>query len=339
MNGRILWTEIGADRNIEGRGRRRKERKLMPNKKISIVLPAYNEAGNIVPLLEKIERVVNKGDLNAETILINDGSTDDTGDVAHECESRCPSLKVYDHKKNLGLTKALMTGFDKASGNIIIFLCSDLQSDPEEDIPKLLDGIDQGADLVVGWRQGRKESKRFGSKLYNATSKILFGVDLHDQNWIKAFRKEVIDGLILRSDWHRFLTAIALNKGYKVIEVKTNWYPRTYGESKYGFTRIPIAIMDMLVLKLEMLFIENPMKFFGGIGMICFFTGAAISAALFLLKYAFGLILPEYTRMQYFLVSILLILLGVGTFSLGMLGEFMVSYFEKILNDRNKRSS
>lgn len=308
------------------------------NEKISIIYPAYNEAGNIVVLMDKTHKTIVKKELTGEIILVDDGSTDDTAKIACECMKNYPFLKVYSHQKNLGLSKALTTGFQKATGEIVIFLCSDLQSDPEEDIPKLLDGFKSGADVVVGWRQGRMESKRFGSKIYNIVSKSLFGVTVHDQNWIKAFRKKFLDELVLRSDWHRFIVAIAVYKGYKVIEVKTNWYPRTYGKTKYGIMRIPIAILDMVVLKLEMLFVEKPMRFFGSFGIICLCLGIGIDITLFSLKYFAGLLLPEYGRMQYFLLSILLILLGIGTFSLGMLSEFMVSYFEKILKKQRGKN-
>jgi len=305
--------------------------------KVSVILPAFNEEGNISVLIEKVNQAFTENNMDGEAILINDGSTDNTGQISEKIAERYPFLKVFHHKKNMGLTKALSNGFRRASGDIIFFLCADLQSDPVEDIPKLLKGIKEGADVVVGWRKGRKEFKRFGSKAYNWVSKILFGVTVHDQNWIKAFRKEFVKNLMLRSDWHRFLVAIAVNKGYKVVEVKTNWYPRTYGESKYGFMRIPIAILDMLVLKIEMMFLENPMRFFGTLGLFFGLFGIGIQVVLFVLKNFSGILLTEYTRLKYFLASILLILLGTGVFSLGLLGEFMVSYLEKIWNKQERQ--
>lgn len=304
---------------------------------ISVILPAYNEAGNIDVLLEKAHNAFLAMGLDGEIILVNDGSTDNTGTIARECMKKYSYLKVHDHQKNLGLTKALTTGFKKASGDKIVFLCSDLQSDPEEDIPKLLNGFKMGADLVVGWRQGRKESKRFGSKIYNFISRLLFGVKVHDQNWIKAFNKNLVQSLLLRSDWHRFLVAIAIHKGYKVVEVKTNWYPRVYGKSKYGFLRIPKAILDMFVLKIEMKFVENPMRFFGTMGIVAGFVGFSILAVLFALHHVFDITFSEFTRLKYVLISTLLILLGAGLFSLGLLGEFMVSYLEKILSKKNNK--
>ncbi|MFC1461665.1 glycosyltransferase family 2 protein [Verrucomicrobiota bacterium] len=306
------------------------------DEKISVVLPAFNEAGNVEPLLAKIHKVFERLQLQGEVVLINDGSTDGTSSIARQCVSRYPYLRVYDHLKNMGLTKALSRGFEEAEGNIIIFLCADLQSDPEEDIPKLLEGIAKGADVVVGWRQGRRETKRFGSKIYNLISRILFDVKVHDQNWIKAFRKDFVEDLILRSDWHRFMVALAEHKGFKVVEVKTNWYPRTYGQTKFGFMRIPIAISDMLVLKAEMMFIEKPMRFFGSMGAVSFILGMGIIMTLLVLKHCFHILLTEYTRLQYFLLSILLLLAGFGLSALGILGEFMASNFEKVFKHHKK---
>ncbi|MCK9604508.1 MAG: glycosyltransferase family 2 protein [Candidatus Omnitrophica bacterium] len=219
--------------------------------KVSVVLPAYNEAGNIAVLLEKVQGVFIKEGLEGEVILIDDGSTDDTAKIACEYMKKIPFLKVSRHDKNLGLTKTLTEAFKNATGDIIIFLCSDLQSDPEEDIPKLLRGIDSGADVAVGWRQGRKRFRFLGSKMFNAVSRAIFGLDVHDLNWIKAFRREAAQNLALKSDWHRFIVPIAAHKGFKIAEVKTNWYPRKFGKSKYNLTRVPISILDMIVLKAE----------------------------------------------------------------------------------------
>jgi len=297
---------------------------------LSVILPAYNEEGNIPLLMEKIDLVFTKNNLKGEVLLINDGSTDKTVVQAEECAKKYAYLRVYHHQRNLGLTKALSTGFKNSKGDIVVFLCADLQSDPEEDIPKLLEALKDNADVVVGWRQGRKESKLLGSKIYNIVSKVLFNVTVHDQNWIKAFKREFLDGLILRSDWHRFLVAIAIHRGFKVVEVKTNWYPRKHGVSKFGFARIPIAVLDMFALKIEMLFIENPMRFFGSLGILSFLTGIGVGISLFVCKNFVGINISEVTSVKYFLLSALIILFGTGLFSVGLLGEFIVSYLEKM---------
>jgi len=307
-------------------------------RKVSVILPAYNEAGNIMLLVDKVARAFDQNGIDGEAILIDDGSTDGTGDVAREAQKRHPFLRICTHRRNLGLTKALSTGFKAATGDIIIFLCADLQSDPEEDIPKLLAGFEDGSDVVVGWRQNRQESKKWGSRVYNWVAEVLFDVHVHDQNWIKAFRRDCAKNLSLRSDWHRFIVAIAVAAGYKVNEVQTNWYPRTYGESKYGYSRILIAFLDMIVLKIQMKFLDSPIRFFGGTGILFLVAGLAISAVLFVLKDVVGVVLADTVRIKYFLVSILLILLGAGSLALGILGEFLVSHIDRIMNTGEKQS-
>jgi glycosyltransferase involved in cell wall biosynthesis len=299
--------------------------------KITIVLPAYNEAGNIAILLEKIYAVFVSMGLDGEVILINDGSTDDTGRIARACANKFSFIRVFDHYKNLGLTKTLSEGFQKATGEVIIFLCSDLQSDPQEDIPKLLEGIDNGADVVVGWRQGRKRFSFIGSKIFNRVSKFIFNLEVHDLNWIKAFRKEVALNLKLKSDWHRFIVPIAVYRGYKVTEVKTNWYPRKFGKSKYNLMRVPITLLDMIILKIEMDFIDNPMRFFGSIGFLLFCSGIVF---WFTIVNNFSLnFLPEYSRIKYFFITFALLILSLMVFCLGLFAEFMRSYSNKIWDD------
>jgi glycosyltransferase involved in cell wall biosynthesis len=222
-----------------------------------------------------------------------------------------------------------MTGFENAKGHIIIFLCADLQSDPEEDIPKLLEKINEGYDMVVGWRQGRKEFKRFASWIYYFLSRMFFGVKVHDPNWIKAFRKEVVEGLNLRSSWHRYIVSIATQEGYKVAEVKTNWYPRKSGKSKYGFSRLIPAVMDLIVLKFEMTFLEKPLQFFGSIGLLLFIAGFIVDGCLvfFLDIFASGTKLVQ--EMPKLLFGILLMITGLQLFSIGLLGEMLVSLIKR----------
>jgi len=301
-------------------------------KAVSVILPAYNEAGNIRTLVAKVGKAFEQCRLDGEAVLIDDGSTDGTGDIARECRKEHSFLRVYAHRRNLGLTRALATGFKRAKGDVIIFLCADLQSDPEEDIPKLLEGFKDGADVVVGWRQDRQESKKWGSKVYNYLSKVLFDVHVHDQNWIKAFRRNCAKNMVLRSDWHRFIVAIAVAEGYKVAEVKTNWYPRTYGQSKFGYRRIINAFLDMIVLKLQMLFYDSPIRFFGGAGLVSLLGGALIGLLPSLMKFLGHLPLTEPARLRLFFVSSLMILLGAGMLGMGILGEFLLTRMDQLSN-------
>lgn len=298
---------------------------------ISVILPAHNEADNIPLLFEKIYQTMERHQLRGEVLFVDDGSTDGTGEVARQQLDKYPNLKIYSHKRNLGLTRALDTGFRHAEGQIIIFLPSDLQSNPEEDIPKLLAGFSDGCEVVVGWRQDRRESKKWGSKVYNFVSKLLFGVDVHDQNWIKAFRRDFAKGLSLRSDWHRFLVAIAVAKGYKVGEVMTNWYPRTYGKSKFGKKRIFNAMLDMLVLKVQIVYLESPIRFFGGMGLVLIVLGTLLG----LMEIAFPSLWPGaftmLTLQRLFLVGVLLIGVGVLMLAMGLVVEIVISHIDRVL--------
>ena len=180
---------------------------------LSVFIPAHNEAGNVQLLFDKIVRAF--GALNAagEIIFVDDGSTDSTWAEAQAAATRYPCAHLYRHRKSFGLTEAMRTGFRHCQGDIVVFLPSDLESDPEEDIPKLVAKINEGYDVVSGWRQGRRDGKIVASTIANAVSRRFFGLSVHDMNWIKAFRREVVQNLHLRSDWHRWILMIAAQKG------------------------------------------------------------------------------------------------------------------------------
>jgi glycosyltransferase involved in cell wall biosynthesis len=251
-----------------------------PSSCISVFIPARDEAGNVEPLMAKLASVFLACHLDGEVVFVDDGSTDATWAEATAAAARYPFLRLYRHRKSLGLTEAMRTAFRHVSGDVIIFLPADLESDPEEDIPRLLNKLNEGYDVVAGWRQNRRDGKVFASSIYNYVSRKLFGLDAHDMNWIKAFRREVIDNIQLRSDWHRFILMIAADKGYKVGEVPVNFYPRRTGRSKYGFWRIPVSFLDVLVVKFIMTFSRKPMLFFGGVGSAMILAALAIWAYL-----------------------------------------------------------
>ncbi len=256
---------------------------VAPSPTVSVFVPARNEAGNISPLMDKIARAFRDCRLDGEVVLVDDGSTDDTWAEASAAAAQYPFIRLLRHRKSLGLTEAMRTGFRHVRGQVVIFLPADLESDPEEDIPKLLAKLDEGYDVVAGWRQNRRDVKVYGSAIYNSVSRRLFGLDAHDMNWIKAFRREVIENIHLRSDWHRFILMIAASKGYKIGEVPVNFYPRQTGRSKYGrlgFWRGPVSFLDMLVIKFLLTFSRKPMLFFGGTGSAMILAALAIWAYL-----------------------------------------------------------
>ncbi len=292
---------------------------------VSVFVPANNEAGNIAPLMEKIDRALSARGVSGEVVLVNDGSTDSTAEEAAACAVKYPYLRVINHRMRLGLTAAMKTAFRSVRGEIVVFLPADLESDPEEDIPKLLDTMAQGYDVVAGWRQGRHDGKVFASGIYNFVSRLLFGVTAHDMNWIKAFRREVLADLPLRSDWHRFVLMIAASKGYRIGEVATNYYPRSSGRTKYGFSRIPKSFLDVIVVKFLLTFSEKPMLFFGGLGGLLVGSGTLIGlvlAALYL--FDFG------QRRPIFDLAINMVLAGVLLFLVGFVAELVVSQQERL---------
>lgn len=296
------------------------------NVKVSVVVPAYNEADNIPVLMQEFSKMFSDSRLNGEVILVDDGSTDGTFLKAKECQGKYNFLKVAVHKRNLGLTDALMTGFSKARGRIFVFWPADLQYLPEE-IPKLVGKIDAGYDVICGWKQGRYGIKRFVSFVYNSLSRIFFRVGVHDLNSVKAFRREIVSEVPLRKDWHRYMVVMAADKGYKIGEVKVKLYPRRFGQSKFGFWRIPIGFLDLLSVKFQLSFMKKPLLLFGFLGMILILLGILTGGVTVYLRIAKN----EGFRPLLYLV-ILLVLSGLSFFVLGFLAEAIVSVKEEIRN-------
>lgn len=307
-------------------------RKPFGNVKVSVVVPAYNEAENVPILMEEFSKMFSQSRMNGEVILVDDGSTDRTLLKAKECQEKYPFLKVAFHKRNRGLTDALMTGFSKARGQIFVFWPADLQYLPE-DIPKLIDRIDGGYDVVCGWKQGSYGLKGLVSFIYNLLSQMFFRVKVHDLNSVKAFRREVASEVPLRKDWHRYMVVMAAEKGYKVGEVKVNLYPRRFGQSKFGFWRIPIGFLDLLSVKFQLSFMKKPLLLFGFLGLILIFLGIVTGGVAVYLRIAKN----EGLRPLLYLV-ILLVLSGISFFALGFLAEAMVSVKDEIRTLGNKIS-
>lgn len=293
-------------------------------KSVSVLVPAYNEEENIDLLVEKFDAVFRENNLDAELVLIDDGSGDDTVRLANEKSREYPFLRIVRHRTNLGLTEALKTGFREARGDIFVFYPADLQYDPG-DMPILLETLSQGYDLVTGWKQGDYGLKAFVSYFYNLFSRWLFSVNVHDLNSIKAFRREVAESITLRKDWHRFFVVLAAEQGFNIAEVKIPLYPRKHGRSKFGVLRIPIGILDLLSVKFQMAFMKKPMLLFGTLGILLFLIG--IAAGIYSLYLRFVL-LQGFRPLLYFVV--LSVLAGIMFFSFGFLLEALLSMSEKL---------
>jgi glycosyltransferase involved in cell wall biosynthesis len=298
--------------------------------KISVVVPAYNEEKNISPLLDNFAKMFKESSLRGEVLIVNDGSTDKTFELAKELEKKYSFLKALSNKTHRGVTAALQTGFKNATGDIYLFWPADLQYLPE-DIPKFVRKIEEGSDIVTGWKQGRYGIKTFVSFFYNLLSRWLFKVKVHDLNSVKAFRKEVLENIALRKDWHRYMVVMAVEKGFKIDEVKIPLYPRKYGKSKFGFWRIPIGVLDLFSVKFQVSFMRKPMLFFGSIGLILLFLGFLTGLIALYLR----IFQHEGLRPLLYLV-ILLILSGISLFGLGFLAEAIVSLKEEIEDLRKK---
>ncbi|MGB8657342.1 MAG: glycosyltransferase family 2 protein [Candidatus Zixiibacteriota bacterium] len=294
------------------------------NVKVSVVVPAYNEAENVPLLMEEFSKMFSESRMSGEVILVDDGSTDGTFLKARECQERYGFLRIVGHRRNQGLTQALMTGFSKARGRIFVFWPADLQYLPQ-DIPKLVDRIDAGYDVVCGWKQGSYGLKRLVSFIYNLLSRVIFRVGVHDMNSVKAFRREVVPDVPLRKDWHRYMVVMAADKGYKIGEAKVTLYPRRFGQSKFGFWRIPIGFLDLLSVKFQLSFMKKPLLLFGSVGLASILLGVLTGGVAVYLRIA----KHEGFRPLLYLV-ILLVLSGISFFALGFLAEAITSMKNEI---------
>jgi glycosyltransferase involved in cell wall biosynthesis len=294
---------------------------------VSVVVPARNEEATIGDVVARSFAAFAELGCVGEVLVVDDGSTDRTGAVLAELAGRYPSLYVFSHRRSQGMTAGLQRMFAASRGEIVILIPADMESDPLVDVPVLVRHMQEyDLDAVAGWRQGRKDGKVMASAVYNVVMRRLAGVPVHDGNWIKAMRRAVVESFPpLRSDWHRFLLMIAVHQGFRVGEVKTYYKPRPAGASKFGWERIPISFLDVLVVKFLLTFSQAPMRFFGGMGL----AGIAISLLTFL--YLTGLyILTDTQQRPIFLAAGILAVISVLLLLVGFLAELIVSQGERI---------
>jgi glycosyltransferase involved in cell wall biosynthesis len=294
---------------------------------ISVVVPARNEEATVGMVVERAFAAFAELGRSGEVLVVNDGSTDRTRQVLHEAEARYSSLRVFSHRRSQGMTAALQTMFAASQGEIIILIPADMESDPLVDVPALVRHMEANdLDVVAGWRQGRQDNKVLASNIYNWVMQQLAKVPVHDGNWIKAMRREVVMSFPpLRSDWHRFLLMFAVHHGFRVGEVKTFYRPRPAGSSKFGWERIPISFLDVLVVKFLLTFSQAPMRFFGGLGLI----GIALSLLTFV--YLTGLyVFAETQQRPVFIAAGILAVISVLMLLVGFIAELIVSQGERI---------
>ncbi len=301
------------------------------NDLVSVVIPAYNEEGNIGELCRLFDEMVQQSNYSYELILVDDGSVDGTSEMMKAAADQHSYIKYLKHPHNLGLTEALQTGFSAATGGIYVFYPADLQYLPE-DIPELVKPIvENRVDVVAGWKQG-KYKKRFVSNVYNWLSRKIFNLKIHDLNSVKAFRADVVEEMFLRRDWHRYLIVMAADQGYKIGEVKVELYERKWGSSKFSsIWRIPVGVLDMLAVKAQLSLLKKPLLFFGMLGFASFALGILVGLFALYMRFVAG----QGFRPMLYLV-ILLLGLGLGLFILGFLGEALAAVRDELGAVRKK---
>lgn len=297
---------------------------------VSTVVPASNEAGNIEEFCRLFAEMLKKAPFEGELVYVDDGSSDGTLEKIKEQAEHYDFIRFASHQQRRGVTAALQTGFDLARGEVYVFYPADLQFLPE-DIPALVAPIAEGADLSTGWKQG-KYQKRFVSNIYNWVSRRIFNLKVHDLNACKAFRREVVEHIFLRKDWHRYLVVLAANEGFRVEEVKVRLYPRSWGESKYSSVlRIPIGVLDMLAVKFQLTFLRKPLLFFGSVGLVFFALGFLVGLWAIYLRYFLG-----ETQLPLLYLVILLVGIGGGLFMMGFITEGQAAVKEEVSAMRRK---
>lgn len=299
-------------------------------KKISIVIPVYNEEENVPILYDKLKEVLEKIPYDYEIIFVDDGSTDRTREILEEIASKDKKVKVIEFARNFGQTPAMMAGMDYATGDVIVTMDGDLQNDPE-DIPRLLEKIEEGYDVVSGWRKNRQDaaiSRKLPSKIANWLIGKMTGVKIHDYGCtLKAYRSDVIKNVRLYGELHRFIPALAstVTSVSKIIEIPVKHHPRIYGKSKYGISRTFKVLADLFFIWFLKKFMQKPIHFFGILGLVLFFAG------LIPFLYLVGLKLTGHSigGRPLLIISVLLILSGIQMFTTGIISEILMRiYFE-----------
>ena len=254
-------------------------------KKISIIVPLFNEEECLELLYERIIESVSSLGLSYEILFVDDGSTDDTFNLASKIADKDKKTKVIKFRKNYGQTAAMTAGIEHASGDILITMDGDLQNDPD-DIPKFIDKIEEGYDIVCGWRHKRQDkliSRKIPSIVANWIIGKITGVSIRDNGCsLKAYRANVIKSIPLYSDMHRFIPAMTTLAGTKISEIKVSHHPRLFGISKYGISRIYKVIIDLLIVKTILSFSSNPLNIFGSVALFSTLTGVGILFLSFL---------------------------------------------------------
>lgn len=305
--------------------------RVMSNKlDISVVVPTFNEEESLPELVAWVARVMAANNFRYEMLFIDDGSSDSTWEVIEQLSASSDAIRAIRFRRNYGKSAALYAGFEAAEGEVVITMDADLQDSPDE-IPALYRMItEEGYDMVSGWKRKRHDplGKRLPSKFFNATCRVVSGIKLHDFNCgLKAYRKKVIKSIEVYGEMHRYIPILASRAGFKRIGEKVvEHYPRKYGHSKYGLSRMLKGYLDLITVSFISHFGRSPMYFFGGLGTLMFLLGGVATVWIIadkLIKQAHHLPFRAVADMPLFYLAILAVMLGAMLFLAGFLGELI----------------
>lgn len=300
----------------------------MPN--LSLIVPVYNEEENLPLLIEAVQEVLAPLTYTWEMVLVDDGSEDGSLQVLAQLSKRDPEhLRVVSFRRNFGQTAAIAAGLDYARGEIIILLDADMQNDPA-DIPMLLKKLDEGYDLVSGWRKRRQDAyltRTLPSNLANMLISRVTGVPLHDYGCtLKAYRREVLEGFRLYGEMHRFIPVFANSVGARITEVQVNHHPRKFGKAKYGLERTIKVVLDLFTVKFLVSYSSKPIYLFGGAGLALIFGSGAM---LLYLGVRRALTSISVLGSPFFQLAVMLFILGFQSVLMGLIAELLVrTYYE-----------
>lgn len=309
---------------------------------VSVVVPVYNEEESVELLCERLHTSLSALGRSYEIVLVDDGSSDRTWLLLKACAENYPHFRLIRFRRNFGQTAAMSAGFHHAQGDVVITLDADLQNDPD-DIPKLLARMDDGYDVVSGWRKDRKDpfiNRRLPSIIANGLISKITGVHLHDYGCtLKAYRRSVIQDVHLYGEMHRFIPALASWVGGQVDEVVVQHHARQFGQSKYGISRTFRVILDLITVKFLLRYSQGPMQMFGKIGLFFVMPSLLLFAVMIGGHLSFLLfdtsLASELVKRPFWLVSAtMLMFLGVQFISMGLLAEIQIRTYHESQNKR-----
>ena len=294
---------------------------------ISVVVPVHDEDRSVELLYDELASALQPLERPWEAVFVDDGSTDGSFAALTRLHSRAPNVRVVRLRRNFGKAAALAAGFRHSTGDVVVTIDADLQDDPAE-IPRLLAKLDEGFDLVSGWKTQRRDplSRRLVSRIFNAVVGRASGLKLHDMNCgLKAYRAEVVRSLRIYGELHRFLPVLAHDRGFRVAELPVNHRPREHGRSRYGVERYARGFLDFMTVSFMGRYRHRPLHLFGGLGLVFALIGSAVLVYLTILKIS-GAAIGHRPLLT---LGVLLVVVGFQFFSLGLLSELITSHHEE----------